>query len=274
MPTWYGKDARCITIIKAHTDGMVNALLRINGQPDIHVYISEDVKPTNGSSITWTDFINMQSSPELWLSMCQLKADRPFGDWWHRTSYQPDEWLICRAFPKSRVLETWPCTGTTIVQINGSESELVTEHLRGVLYYWNFGAASWQKLQGKKRKLTQSESSDEDSVVTRSRDAEQKNGNNGEAVLHQQVHKKVRYSGDKLDPLRMTDPKTNAQWSNSKERYAEPEESNVCRVWGTSEAGIPQDSREESAGQVGIEYITNREEKSEEKSEEGHKEEK
>ncbi|KAF2998861.1 hypothetical protein E8E13_003797 [Curvularia kusanoi] len=138
--------AKLIVIIKIRTDGMTPALLRIEGQPDLVIWVSDFAKPKDGKPMSWDTLFERAPKTEIMLSMKQAHDCGAWGDdFWQKTYWQKDEWLMCRAIPKSRVEDVWPCKGTQIMKSLNS-SKILTESWHSKDFEWDANNTFWEVL--------------------------------------------------------------------------------------------------------------------------------
>jgi hypothetical protein len=173
---------------------MIPAILGRSGCPDLIVWISQTAKPENGRPITLEKFLKMDLKPEIWISMAQVYENKPRGDWWFRTSYQVDEWLIGGAMPKSRVLEILPCHGKSVIYEDEFDQGVVTEYLREVEYWWDCKLTVWRRSEEDEQFFSEVISIDEKSRKRPCYEIEETNGSDSSAQSQQRCFKKRKYS--------------------------------------------------------------------------------
>jgi hypothetical protein len=179
---------------------MIPAILTGEDRGDLLVWVSQSAKPENGQPIALARFCSLDPTPEIFISMSQVYNDQPWGPWWHRTSYQEDEWFIGHAVPKARVLEVLPCTNTNIVLNNKT---LVTEYLNNSQYWWERMATIWRRTRDYKRPHEEV-SADEKPHQRSWFELEEKINNGGDARSQRMCYKKRGYNPQWEDPKHMT----------------------------------------------------------------------
>ncbi|KAF2998862.1 hypothetical protein E8E13_003828 [Curvularia kusanoi] len=205
IPRWYNKGARLINIIKISTEGMIPAVVRRSGHPEFVVWVSESSKPENGQPLPMEAFLALDPKPEVWISMSQIYNDKPFGDWWFRTSYQEDEWLIDHFMPKSRVLEVLPCKGTKVILEDEANDAVVTEHLGNEEHWWDGSSNIWRKSHEHPRRR-EAFSLDENSTEQSWEELEVNNGSGGGARSQRKAFNKRGFNPEWEDSQNMTRP--------------------------------------------------------------------
>lgn len=146
------KKVQLMTVVKIDSEGLVPAVYKEVGEPDIFVWVSAFVKPEDGQPITEEEFYRLKG--EFWFSMSQLHEDKPWGaEWWIRNKFNPDEWLIGGAIPKSRVVEVLPCIGDQIIEYDEEDPRPVIDSAGEWRYQFDRETKVWKRLP-KKRNLT------------------------------------------------------------------------------------------------------------------------
>lgn len=181
---------------------MVPAILGRSGRPDLIVWVSQTARPDNGRPITLEMFLSMDSKPEIWVSMAQVYEDEPWGDWWLRTSYQVDEWLIGSAMPKSRVLEVLPCHGKSIVYGDEFDHGLITEYLGNIKYWWDCKRTVWRQSQDE-RYYSEVISTDEKPCKRSCYEIEESYGSDSSAQSQKRCFKKRKYKEDSRTMIKL-----------------------------------------------------------------------
>jgi len=133
-------------VLRISTDGLIPAILKRSGFPDVLVWVSEWVRPDDGRAVTAKEF--HRQDPELWIAVSQLQASETFGRI-HFMTYQEDEWLISDTIPQSRVVEVLPCQGPDITHNKEIGPAKVRERANGNMYRWSWRTNVWKRSTGR-----------------------------------------------------------------------------------------------------------------------------
>ena len=148
-------------------------------------------------------FFDMNPKPEIWVSMCQVYDDKPWGDWWLRTSYQVDEWLIGGAMPKSRVLEVFPCRGNTIIYGDESGHGVVTEYYKNIKHRWDCKLTVWRRAEENERSCNEVISIEEKPRKRSCYEIEERCISESSAHSQQVCYKKRKYKEDSRTSIKL-----------------------------------------------------------------------
>ena len=132
-------------VLKINTDGLVPAVLKRAGFPDVLAWVSE-LRPDDGRAANAEDF--HRQNPDLWIAVSQLQASETFGRI-HFMTHQEDEWLISDTIPQSRVVEAVPCQGPVIIHRKGKSPGKVRERVNDSMYRWSWRRNVWKKSKGR-----------------------------------------------------------------------------------------------------------------------------